>query len=152
MKCDTDTGEVYMDLMEIYVLELKKLPPEDQNEQGLIKWMRFIKAESKEELRKMTEQDEYIEEAYKELERISLDEQKRLEYETRLKNRRDKHAMLQYATEQGRAEGEALGRAEGEARINKLIICLLKQGRNDDLARAASDSEYQAKLLKELGL
>ena len=106
--------------------------------------MRFIKAESKEELRRMAEQDEYIEEAYEELERISLDEQKRLEYETRLKNRRDKHAMLQYATEQGRAEGET--------RINKLIICLLKQGRNDDLARAASDSEYQAKLLKELGL
>lgn len=146
--CDKDTGEVYTDLMEIYVLELKKLPPEDQNEQGLIKWMRFIKAESKEELRKMAEQDEYIEEAYKELERISLDEQKRLEYETRLKNRRDKHAMIQYAKEQGRAEGKA----EGEARINKLIVYLLQQGRNEDLAKAASDSEYQAKLLKELGL
>ena len=60
----------------------------------------------------------------------------------------------------GRAEGErageARGRAEGErageARINKLIVHLLEQGRNKDLAKAASDSEYQAKLLKELGL
>lgn len=37
-------------------------------------------------------------------------------------------------------------------RINKLIVYLLEQGRNKDLAKAASDSEYQAKLLKELGL
>ena len=38
------------------------------------------------------------------------------------------------------------------ARMNKLIVYLLEQGRNKDLAKAASDSEYQAKLLKELGL
>ena len=36
--------------------------------------------------------------------------------------------------------------------MNKLIVYLLEQGRNKDLAKAASDSEYQAKLLKELGL
>ena len=29
--CDTETGEVYTDIMEIYVQELGKLPPEDQN-------------------------------------------------------------------------------------------------------------------------
>lgn len=51
------------------------------------------------------------------------------------------------------AEGREEGRnCVGEARINKLIVYLLEQGRNKDLAKAASDSEYQAKLLKELGL
>ena len=119
--------------MEIYVLELKKLPPEDQNEEGLLKWLRFIKAKNKEELRKMADQDEYIE-----------DEEKRLEYETRLKNRRDKHAALHYATR--------IGREEGENRINKLILCLTEQGRVEDLVRAASDTSYQKKLLKEFGL
>ena len=142
--CDVETGEVYTDLMEIYVLELKKLPPEDQNEEGLLRWLRFIKAENKEELRKMADQDEYIEEAYKELERLSADEEKRLEYETRLKNRRDKHAALHYATR--------IGREEGENRINKLILCLTEQGRVDDLVKAASDTSYQKKLLKEFGL
>ena len=48
----------------------------------------------------------------------------------------------------GREEGERIG----ENRINRLIMHLIEQGRNEDLARAASDPEYQAKLLKELGL
>ena len=58
--------------------------------------------------------------------------------------------------EKGERIGEARGREEGERigenRINRLIMHLIEQGRNEDLARAASDPEYQAKLLKELGL
>ena len=58
--------------------------------------------------------------------------------------------------EEGERIGEARGREEGERigenRINRLIMHLIEQGRNEDLARAASDLEYQAKLLKELGL
>lgn len=146
--CDIETGEIYTDLMEIYVLELRKLPPEDQNDDGLIKWLRFIKAENKEALKKMAEQDEYIGEAYKELERLSADEEKRLEYETRLKNRRDKHAALHYATRVGREEG----RAEERNRINVLNQQLLEQGRIEDMKKAISNFEYQEKLLQEFGL
>ena len=36
--CDVETGEQYTDLMEMYVLELQKLPPEDLNEKGIIRW------------------------------------------------------------------------------------------------------------------
>ena len=39
---------------------------------------------------------------------------------------------------------------EVTARINKLIILLMAEGRNDDLIRAASDPAYQEKLLDEL--
>ena len=60
----------------------------------------------------------------------------------------EKEMERQEAYAEGRAEGERAG----EARINKLIVHLFEQGRNKDLAKAASDSEYQAKLLKELGL
>ena len=60
----------------------------------------------------------------------------------------EKEMERQEAYAEGREEGERVG----EARINKLIVYLLEQGRNKDLAKAASDSEYQAKLLKELGL
>ena len=60
----------------------------------------------------------------------------------------EKEMERQEAYAEGREEGERVG----EARINKLIVHLLEQGRNKDLAKAASDSEYQAKLLKELGL
>lgn len=34
--CDKDTGEEYTDLLEIHVLELKKLPEKEQNESGII--------------------------------------------------------------------------------------------------------------------
>ena len=47
--CDADTGEVYTDLMELHILELKKLPPEDQNEAGIIRWMRFLSGKSRKE-------------------------------------------------------------------------------------------------------
>ena len=60
----------------------------------------------------------------------------------------EKEMERQEAYAEGREEGERVG----EARINKLIVYLLEQGRNKDMAKAVSDSEYQAKLLKELGL
>ena len=148
--CDTTDGKVYTDLMEIHLLELRKLPPEDQNEEGIIRWMRFLKAKNRKEFQKMAEQDEYIGEAYKELEKISADKEKRLEYETRLKYRRDKHAALHYATRVGREEGEKLGLEKGEKRINELNQYLIEQGRLEDLTRATLDSVYQKQLLQEL--
>ncbi len=105
--CDTKTGEIYTDIMEIHVLELGKLPPEDQNEEGIIRWMRFLNAKSRKELKEMAKQNEYFGEAYEELERLSADEKKRLEYETRLKYKRDKYAQLHYATRIGREEGQS---------------------------------------------
>ena len=50
--CDVETGEVYTDLMEIYVLEIGKLPTEDRNESGIIRWMRFLNGKCKEDLKK----------------------------------------------------------------------------------------------------
>ena len=108
----------------------------------------------------MAKQDEYFGEAYEELERLSADEKKRLEYETRLKYKRDKYAQLHYATRIGREEGERIGREEGERigreegakQINELYKRLIELGRIDDLKRAVEDSDYQGRLLKELKL
>ena len=61
--CDIETGRQYTDLKELYILELKKLPPEDQNEEGVIRWMRFLGEKSREEFENMAKKDEYIEEA-----------------------------------------------------------------------------------------
>lgn len=108
----------------------------------------------------MAKQDEYFGEAYEELDRLSADEKKRLEYETRLKYKRDKYAQLHYATRIGREEGERIGREEGERigreegakQINELYKRLIELGRIDDLKRAVEDSDYQGRLLKELKL
>ena len=142
--CDTETGEVYTDIMEIYVLELGKLPPEDQNEEGIVRWMRFFNAKNRKELEEMAKQNEYMDEAYQELDRLSADEEKRLEYETRLKYRRDKHAQIHYATR--------IGREEATDQINALHKQLLELGRLEDLKRAVEDKEYQKKLMKEFGI
>lgn len=59
------------------------------------------------------------EEGYEELDRLSADEKKRLEYETRLKYKRDKYAQLHYATRIGREEGEYLVVIQHES--NRLV-------------------------------
>ncbi len=48
--------------------------------------MRFLGGKNRKEFEEMAERDEYIEEAYDELKKLSLDEQKRLEYELRQEN------------------------------------------------------------------
>ena len=74
---------------------------------------------------------------------------------TRLKGNKEMEIKFMQKWEEKemeRQEAYAEGERAGEARINKLIMYLIEQGRNEDLAKAATNSEYQAKLLKELGL
>lgn len=111
--CDAETGEQYTDLMELYILELKKLPPEDQSEDGIIRWMRFLGGKSRKEFEDMARKDEYIEEAYNELKKLSLDEQKRLEYELRQKAVRDHNMMMKSAEKRGLEIGEKRGEKRG---------------------------------------
>ena len=54
--------------------------------------------------------------------------------------------------EEGRAEGRAEGMEKGESKLGALIDRLLKLGRNSDVARAATDSEYRQQLYKEFQL
>ena len=99
------TGELYTDLMEIHMLELRKLPSEAQNEKGIIHWMRFLGGKKREEFEDMAKQDEYIGEAYEELKKLSLDDQKRLEYELRQKAIRGYNSQMNSALKQGREQG-----------------------------------------------
>ena len=92
--CDTETGKEYSDLMEMHMLELAKLPPEAQNEEGIILWMRFLGGRCEEDFRHMAEKDKYIEEAYDTLKKLSADEEKRLEYEARQKVIRDHNSFM----------------------------------------------------------
>lgn len=61
----------------------------------------------------MSERNEYIQCAYEELERLSLDRQKRLEYETRQKNIRDYNSQMKSARIQGRRNRNAKGKTTG---------------------------------------
>ena len=85
----------------------------------------------------MAKTDEYIEEAYKELEKLSADEQAKLEYEAREKAIRDHNSQMssalrrgmQRGIEKGMQQGLQEGRKQGiqQGRM-ELIIEMLKKG------------------------
>ena len=54
--------------------------------------------------------------------------------------------------QQAKAEGIIAGRAEGEARLAKLMALLCGNGRMDDVKRVAVDAEFREKCYKEFNL
>ena len=135
--CDTETGEKYSDMMEMHILELPKLPPEQQDETDLLQWMRFLGGKNREDLKRMAEKNSNLQEAYDELDRLSADERKRLEYEARQKAIRDKNMLFKTGVERGRKEGIEQGIERGRKDI---ILSMLKSGMS---------IEQIAKIIKE---
>ena len=158
--CDAKTGKEYTDLMEMHILELSKLPPEEKNETSLLQWMRFLGGKTRKDFEEMAKKNSELEEAYDVLDKLSADEKKRLEYETRQRAIRDYNIGMLTAERRGIEAGRKIGREEGRAegetlgvsRINQLILELSKHGRTEDIVKAAADEEYQKKLLEEFDL
>ncbi|MCD8218376.1 MAG: Rpn family recombination-promoting nuclease/putative transposase [Clostridiales bacterium] len=174
--CDVETGELYSDLMEIKILELKKLqknvpdnagpeamehsdeecagysgvnaPAQSILNSSVYEWMRFFSGKSRKEFDDMAQTDEYIGEACEELKKLSADERKRLEYEAREKALRDYNSQVKSYYDRGHAAGQE----EAGGRINSLNLKLAELGRMGDITRAAKDRTYQEELLKEFGL
>lgn len=94
--------EMYTDKFEIHILELTKIAQYEYSQTELLRWAKFFGAKSREEMQMLAEQDKYIDKAYRRLEEMSADEQKRWEYEMRQKAIRDQRHMLA----SGRREGE----------------------------------------------
>lgn len=102
--CDVKTGKEYTDLMEMHILELPKLPPGQKSETDLMQWMRFLNGKRREDFEKMAKKNSCFEEAYKELDKLSADEKKRLEYEARQKAIRDRDILIKTGENRGRKE------------------------------------------------
>ena len=60
--------------------------------------------------------------------------------------------VLERIEQRGIMKGRAEGMEKGESKLGALIDRLLKLGRNSDVARAATDSEYRQQLYKEFQL
>ncbi len=72
---------LFTDKMEFHVIELPKLPKERKEESSDVElWAKFINSEREEEFDMLAKQNPYIESAYKKLQVISQDKEKRLEY------------------------------------------------------------------------
>ena len=101
----------------------------------------------------MAGEDNYINEAYKVLQKLSTDERKRLEYEARQKAILDYNSQMSSSREEGIRIGEERGEKRGEQkernRLNSLYKRLLNEGRTKDLEKAITDEKYREKLYEE---
>lgn len=148
---DAKTGEMYTDLFELHILELKKLPKEVTTEGEIIKWMRFFGGKSKEEFENMSKGNEYIDEAYNELKKLSANDIKRYKYEAREKMIRDHNSAMDYArrvgTEQGIKEGMAQGMAQG-IDLTKRVYKAYYAGKN--IEEIAKENTISLEKVKEI--
>ena len=106
---------------------------------------KFISSERKEDFEMLATKNTYIQSAYKTLQVIRQDDQKRMEYEARQKALRDYNQGMLEAEERGREEGikegEQRGREEG---IKALIL--------DNLEEQVTQERILRKLQKRFSL
>lgn len=137
---DDETGKLYNDKMELQILELKKLSGEIQTGEDIVNWMRFFNGKKRKEFEDMARVDEYLDEAYEALKRLSADDEKRLEYEARAKVLRDHINVLEGIKEEGMEEGRKEGRKEG-IQMAVQAVGLHVQGLTDEeIARQCNTS------------
>ncbi len=116
---------IYTDKMEFHVIELSKIPKEWKGENhNILLWAKFINAERKEEFEMLAEKDSYIHHAYQQLQIISQNKEKRLEYETREKALRDHNQLMFEAKQSGLEEGIGIGKEKEAIRIAKDLLLL----------------------------
>ena len=118
---EDNRNTIYTDKMEFHVLELSKLPKElKEDTSDILLWAKFINAEEKEEFDMLATKNSYIGSAYEQLQIISQDKKKRLEYEAREKAIRD-HNQMMYEAEQ---RGKEIGKQETLFDIVKKFLAL----------------------------
>lgn len=120
-------GDKLSDLFEMHFLELPKIGKEKrEDEDRLDGWLRFLAAETKEELAMLAEQDEVYQRAYQQLEVLSMDETTRAQYEAREAWLRDEATRRHEAERRGWQKGLREGEAKGElnAKLNNAVALL----------------------------
>lgn len=116
--------------MEFHVLELPKLPKElKEDASDILLWAKFINSKTKEEFEMLAEKNNSIAQAYRQLQIISQDEQKQLEYDARQKAIWDHNQLMLEAEQRGEKRGEKRGIERGiQQGIQVLILDNLEYG------------------------
>ena len=119
---------------------------------------------TRKDFKEMAKKNSKLEEAYDVLDKLSADEKKRLEYETRQRairdynigmltaERRGIEAGRKIGRQEGREEGRQEGRQEGQDEMATLIEKLILSNRISELLKVTTDKEYRNKLLIEYGI
>ena len=117
-----DSYEKLKKCIHVSILDFVRFAKELQSDNEVIRWMRFLAGKTRKEFEEMAGTSEYIEEAYRELERMSADERARLEYEARQKAIRDHDAIMKSAWENGLESGMKQGLEQGLEQGRQSII------------------------------
>ena len=109
---DEKDNSMFTDLLEVDLLELKKLPKADDGT-DLWDWLRFIKTNNEEEMEMLAQENPEIEKAYDALQDLSNDEVLRHEAQQREMYLQNEMAINEERYEQGVREGKEQGVKEG---------------------------------------
>ena len=101
---DSEPSIIFSDKMEWHMVELPKLPPVTDGT-SIYDWTKFFRTEKREEFEMLAQRDEYLREAYQQLDIISQDEQKRMEYDSRTKMLYHINTVKEEGRQEGRQEG-----------------------------------------------
>jgi len=108
-------GTLLTDSQEINVLELSKLPQENDGSE-LWKWLRFFKSGREDEMEELAKDNDEMKKVMVTLREMSADEYERRLAEQLEKDEWDKRAQIEYGRQEGIKIGEARGIEIGEVR------------------------------------
>ena len=141
---DKNTNSTFSDLLEIDILELKKVP--DKDDSNLATWLRFMNTDDKEELDKMAVRNAALESAVCKYKKLTADERIRMIAEEREKAWKDRQAEIKAAKEEGLEQGEEKGRNEQKIEIARNALSMgLEIG---NIAKLTGLSEKEIEKLK----
>ena len=148
------TGKVYSDKLSLRVLYLKKTEDADEEERQteVYQWARLISAKVWEELMEMGMQDEYKQEAVKEMERINADRALRYQYITREIEQMDKNSMQEDWLEQGIQQGIQIGKQQEQQRLFELLDRMRAAGEEEQFWLLKDNQEQLEKKYREYQL
>jgi predicted transposase/invertase (TIGR01784 family) len=124
---DPETRSEFTDLLTVHVIELPKLPTEDDGS-DLWWWMRFLTVKTREELAMIAEKNPVLEKAAARLVEVSEDAATRRQLERERIFKMDQRDRMNTARREGLEEGLQKGRQEGIQEERQEIIALLKKG------------------------
>jgi predicted transposase/invertase (TIGR01784 family) len=107
------SGKLFSDLQQYVILELPKLPDEDDGH-PVWPFLKFFKCRRKEEFEMLGKRHPEVEPQVEEYQRISWSQRRRLLADYWEKQRRDAASAMIYARNEGREEGREEGRAESQ--------------------------------------
>jgi predicted transposase/invertase (TIGR01784 family) len=105
---DPETRSEFTDMLSVHIIELPKLPPED-NGSELWWWMKFLTVKTKEELTMIAEKSPVLERAAARLIEVSEDASTRHRLESYRLFEMDHRVMINEARDEGIAQGIAQG-------------------------------------------